>query len=43
MRTSTRVRIYIRDYDGSESQRTFVTYVDSIEEANAQGWKWELA
>lgn len=38
-----RVRIYQFDYDGTRSQRSYVTYVEAIEEAEKMGWKYELA
>ena len=38
-----RVRIYPLDYNGAKSNMTYVCYVESIEEAEKKGWKYELA
>lgn len=43
MKNLIRVRIYPFDYDGSRSNRDYVTYVEKIEDAEKLGWKYELA
>jgi hypothetical protein len=45
MKTTTpiRVRIYPLDYNGEKSNMTYVCYVESIEDAEKKGWKYELA
>jgi hypothetical protein len=46
MKTSTtpiRVRIYPLDYNGQKSNMSYVCYVESIEDAEKKGWKYELA
>ena len=39
----TRVRIFPTDYNGKKSNMDYVTYVDTLEEAEKMGWKYELA
>lgn len=43
MKNLIRVRIYPLDYNGNKSNLDYVTYVNTIEEAEKLGWKYERA
>lgn len=43
MKDLIRVRIWPLDYNGTKSNMTYVTYVNSLKDAEKLGWKYELA
>jgi len=42
MKDLIRIRVWLRDFQGNTS-RTEVRYVETLEEAETLGWKYELA
>ncbi len=38
-----RVRVWLRDFDGTKTNRDEVRYFESLEEVDGKFWKWELA
>ena len=40
--TYTKVKIYVTDYDGSKSGRTYVKHLESLEGVEKLGWKYEI-
>lgn len=43
MENLIRVRVWEYDYNGGKTNRDYVCYVETLEEAERLGWKYELA